>query len=552
MSPSASPSPSPNNDSKLPNNPNLATLPPLNTTYSKHPNLQRPVSYAKSRMSSYSNLSNASQNRSRPGSTVFPHFHSSLPYALVRDFAYDIKHPFHYGPPPESSGATSAASTPTSEHQRQLSDPAEVTWGIGNAEWTPDLTGPWAGEGMDTSDERLPQRAYGDGPPYSEDEDLHSPVIVSSRHKKHKLSFPATSGENGKRKARSSGRGVGDDDNEDYFAGSTEAQEGMLEGHGANGFQGSHAVDSRDDMEQSTLAPSRYTGNRDSHFAAMLPNRSYRQDDEASQSSADDQSEPPEGLHDSRYSKDYHFTIASPDEEMHGKAVALFDFTRENENELPLSEGQVIWVSYRHGQGWLVAEDPKTGDKGLVPEEYVRLVRDIEGGLNSLSGDPANERDLLSSAPAEPLLALTPGQTDPLPIPISDPGKGNVNGNGYNGPDKRPVVVSTFSTSSKDLDPYPQHLLEKQAGQLPPQVIHYGSQANTPTLTSPASGARFSRGNSDPSLLSKSSFPPKHETDSSEDPEDTEQDDSGGSNDDDDDDDSDDEEFHDSREQQKS
>lgn len=73
---------------------------------------------------------------------------------------------------------------------------------------------------------------------------------------------------------------------------------------------------------------------------------------------------------------------------MHGKAVALFDFTREHENELPLTEGQVIYVSYRHGQGWLVAEDPKTGENGLVPEEFVRLLRDIEGGLNSLNGEP--------------------------------------------------------------------------------------------------------------------------------------------------------------------
>ncbi|PWW79122.1 hypothetical protein C7212DRAFT_153733, partial [Tuber magnatum] len=60
---------------------------------------------------------------------------------------------------------------------------------------------------------------------------------------------------------------------------------------------------------------------------------------------------------------------------MHGKAVALFDFIRENENELPLVEGQVVWVSYRIGVGWLVAEDPKTGESGLVPEEYVRLLR---------------------------------------------------------------------------------------------------------------------------------------------------------------------------------
>src|SRR5690606_29164446 len=40
----------------------------------------------------------------------------------------------------------------------------------------------------------------------------------------------------------------------------------------------------------------------------------------------------------SRYSRDYQFMITSPDEEMHGKAVALFDFERENDSELPLVE----------------------------------------------------------------------------------------------------------------------------------------------------------------------------------------------------------------------
>jgi hypothetical protein len=73
--------------------------------------------------------------------------------------------------------------------------------------------------------------------------------------------------------------------------------------------------------------------------------------------------------------------IITPDEEMHGKAVVLFDFARENDNELPLVEGQIVLVSYRHGQGWLVAQDLKTGKSGLVPEEYVRLLRYIEGGL---------------------------------------------------------------------------------------------------------------------------------------------------------------------------
>lgn len=60
-------------------------------------------------------------------------------------------------------------------------------------------------------------------------------------------------------------------------------------------------------------------------------------------------------------------------DEINRRAVALFDFEPENDNEVPLREGQVIWISYRHGQGWLVAEDPELGENGLVPEEYVDI-----------------------------------------------------------------------------------------------------------------------------------------------------------------------------------
>lgn len=60
-------------------------------------------------------------------------------------------------------------------------------------------------------------------------------------------------------------------------------------------------------------------------------------------------------------------------EEINRKAVALFDFQPENDNEIQLSEGQEIWISYRHGQGWLVAENPLLGENGLVPEEYVSI-----------------------------------------------------------------------------------------------------------------------------------------------------------------------------------
>jgi hypothetical protein len=65
-------------------------------------------------------------------------------------------------------------------------------------------------------------------------------------------------------------------------------------------------------------------------------------------------------------------------DEINRKAVALFDFTPENDNEVALVAGQIIWISYRHGQGWLVAEDPKTGEIGLVPEEYVEIYYDNE------------------------------------------------------------------------------------------------------------------------------------------------------------------------------
>ncbi len=193
----------------------------------------------------------------------------------------------------------------------------------------------------------------------------------------------------------------------------------------------------------------------------------------------------------SRYSRDYQFTITSPDEEMHGKAVALFDFERENENELPLVEGQIILISYRHGQGWLVAMDPKTQESGLVPEEYVRLLRDIEGGMTSLIGQTAP-----TESSGSPVDGGTPTQAEHQVFSGHTPTPSNAS-NGYHQP-----IVSTFSTSSKDLDPYPQHLLGTQVGQTPPQVIHYhgqrgGSQANTPTLLSHQDAGMMRRGSQD-------------------------------------------------------
>lgn len=464
-------------------------------------NLQRPPSSAKNRVSAYSTTSttsNAPQTHSRPTSHVYPTFHSSLPYALVRDFAYPIINPYHYGPPAEAANE-SGNSTPASDFQRRLSDPSNTTW-EGATQWS---AGPWGGDGSFTS--QLPSVAYGDGPPYSEDEDLHSPVVVSSRHKKAKSSY-ATLGNN----RRSSTRNTGNDGSLSN-AGSNDRGRGYLADTNG-GSNRSHDVRDRKDganraggqlepyspnlTRDSLLAPNTYTtsGQRDSHFAATLPSRSYAPEearDTIDADSDDESSEMPYHSRDSRYSKDYQFTIASPDEEMHGKAVALFDFARENENELPLIEGQVIWVSYRHGQGWLVAEDPKTRESGLVPEEYVRLLRDIEGGWTSLSGElagDANEDPSIRSPMSPDPDSTIPSQAVELK---RTPQFTNSATNGRISPeDKRPPVVSTFSTSSKDLSPYPHRLLGTQPGQTPPQVIHYGSQPNSLGLTTLAGDTR--------------------------------------------------------------
>jgi hypothetical protein len=327
---------------------------------------------------------------------------------------------------------------------------------------------------------------YADGPPWSEDEDLQSPVVTVNRHRKHKSS---PGGDHGRGRGRSR-RGDGERPNSLLGQGSREQERGYFaetsgdgsgkyygQGHDADGLGGDLVTYPAEQGRH--LAPYNTAGQRDSHFAAMLPSRTYTDETGQgyiSESDASSSASSP-GMprrDESRYSRDYQFTIASADEEMHGKAVALFDFERENENELPLVEGQVIWVSYRHGQGWLVAMDPKTQESGLVPEEYVRLLRDIQGGLNSLTGNdqllsPVGD----SGTPTQAQHSQSFGYS-------SAPSNGN---NGYQQP-----VVSTFSTSSKDLNPYPQHLLGTQVGQAPPQVIHYhgqrgGSQANTPTVS---------------------------------------------------------------------
>ncbi|KAI0126862.1 hypothetical protein BJ170DRAFT_421585 [Xylariales sp. AK1849] len=487
MSPSSSPATSPPAVSSPTSNPNHPALSPLVTSPpARRTNLSRPMSHAsKNRLSQYSTGSVPS--RSRPPSYLFPIFHSSLTYTIVRDFAYPPIHPMHYGPPAEGSRPLSGVSTPASE-SRRLSDPP--------ASWEKQLGWDWAPDGgLGKGGELAPIR-FGDGPPYSEDEDLQSPV-VSSRHRKHKSSSASLGHSKGRASQDAQGGqggstvmnpdnydrergyyvGTGGDGSERYY---------VNRGGEANGPGGELVTYPPNQARHSTHTPSQTAQQRPRQYAG--PDAGYRSESEASSTASSP------GFPDydqSRYSRDYQFTITSPDEEMHGKAVALFDFARENENELPLVEGQIVWVSYRHGQGWLVAEDPKTQESGLVPEEYVRLLRDIEGGMNSLTGH-------LAEGPGTPNEAGTPTQAEHGPqdghTPIPSTASGNTNG--YHQP-----IVSTFSTSSKDLNPYPPHLLG-QAGQPPPQVVHYhgqrgGSQANTPTVQSSFEAGMGRRGSQD-------------------------------------------------------
>ena len=352
-----------------------------------------------------------------------------------------------------------------------------------------------SGTGMGRAGD-LPPIQFADGPPWSEDEDLQSPV-VSSRHRKHKSSGSGY-GTARARHAREQAAGSvmtpdNFDDERGYYVGTSgdgSERYYINEGGEANGPGGEY-VTYPPDQARHVGSAYQIEDQQPRHY--VNPNTGYPISDHSSTTS----SPGGQGVDQSRYSRDYQFTITSPDEEMHGKAVALFDFERENENELPLVEGQIIWVSYRHGQGWLVAENPKTQETGLVPEEYVRLLRDIEGGMNSLTGQ-------LGESPVSPNEVGTPTQAEHQAHNFGHTPTPSNAANGYHQP-----VVSTFSTSSKDLDPYPQHLLGTQAGQAPPQVVHYhgqrgGSQANTPTILFHQDMGAMPRGSQDAATGRKS------------------------------------------------
>nr|POE99478.1 nap1-binding protein 2 [Quercus suber] len=311
---------------------------------------ERVASYAHNRMSTFSQHSQQS-SRSRPRSIVYPAFHSSLPYALVRDFAYPAFHPMHYGSPPDPpSGST----TPGSDWNasRRSSDPLDV---FGKTAWG--NAGPWGGDGVLLGDsnegmEPLPSTSFG------EDDDAGPGSAKRGKHRKSKSYAHITDFERGRRRESGHRR--------------------------ISQYSGQQT----DPAGRDSLRHSRSYGNsdnnvnrRDSHIAnaTTLPPRSFHNSQPAGSSAPNPDHDMPL---DSEQSAHFHSpqrdSIGPEDEELFaGESLALYSFEPENANELRLSEGQHILVSYRHGQGWLVAEDKETGEQGLVPEAYVRLISDI-------------------------------------------------------------------------------------------------------------------------------------------------------------------------------
>lgn len=64
-------------------------------------------------------------------------------------------------------------------------------------------------------------------------------------------------------------------------------------------------------------------------------------------------------------------------------AIALYPFVPENSNELSLVPDQILIINYECGDGWLVAHDPVSGQTGLVPSEYIRMINVDESNMDT-------------------------------------------------------------------------------------------------------------------------------------------------------------------------
>lgn len=312
------------------------------------------------------------QSRSRQNSVVFPLFHSSLPYALVRDFAYPPFNPLHYGP---LDYASSGRSTPTFggdyyDSTRRLSDPSQPANDRG--------LGPWRDSSFDQTihpaTQHLPSTSFAHGLGPGHPDETGDDSNPQRRYSKHRKSKSYTSVEDlGRGRQRTSGDG---------FKRTSRSAFGTDQNGGDDlAWRRTSSLSrqlSQDDQQTPVALSDRARLAVDPAFATQHP--PFREDGDQVPYSPQDQ-------------EDHRPESASLDESFAGPSLALYDFQPEHDNELVLREGQIIQVGYRHGLGWLVAMDPETGEQGLVPEEYVRLLRDIEGWGEEQDVDADNDAD---------------------------------------------------------------------------------------------------------------------------------------------------------------
>ncbi|GAB7366244.1 hypothetical protein MBLNU230_g7801t1 [Neophaeotheca triangularis] len=314
--------------------------------------LERIPSFAQNRMSSYSTHSQSSRSRTP---SVFPTFKSHLNYAQVRDFAYPPFHPNHHGPPPEPPSGSTTPGSEWNTSGRRLSDPMES--GLGSSRGGGWSAGVWGGDGgiygeqqhhfsSQEGVEPLPSTSFGSV--NDDEDDLSASGASRSQHRKSKSYTHLEDFHRGRRRSSQNQRRSSREQDIFHFHGSASGQ------YRRDSHTHAHSLPSRSfhHSQPQTLQPE--------------PHSDLPLDSEPLPS-------PPSTGH-------FRSSMSPSDEELFaGPSLALYSFEPENANELKLTEGQTILVSYRHGQGWLVAEDPVSGEQGLVPEEYVRLLREIEG-----------------------------------------------------------------------------------------------------------------------------------------------------------------------------
>lgn len=423
-------------------------------------------------------MSTLSSNRD----SFHPQFVSSLSYTSVRDFAYPSLHPLHYGPSIASGLSTPAGSQRGSEYfentpgggsswftgggsgYRRLSDPAHPSFDLTSAS----ASGGWeSSAARQRSTNQPPPLNFSDGPPWSEDEDLQSPVVLP-KHRKHKSSAAHMQSNHSRGQSKNA---VAPNTSQHFPAGGQgdewegDRRSAIENGISPGGDYYTTRAGRRTDLAGGEPGDEMYNheGEGEEEYDPDDPEYNSHQyhysDEDGHEYDDEEEGEDLYDDEDSRFSRDYQFQITSPDEEMSGKAVALFDFTSENENELPLVEGQIVWVSYRHGQGWLVAQDPRTGDTGLIPEEYVRLFRPPQTAYDRMDPATMTPSSSAESGPLEGELTL------------------DTTGTSTNG--QAAPIITTFSTSSQDVYPYQFHYATDHL----PENPHHPRSRNSPDFT---------------------------------------------------------------------